>query len=92
MYITWEVASGQTETISATDELTMNYVMNLYSLNLNTNGLNYTNGAEGTINTTDSPYYFFFYTSWLMASGDDATTGGPNGTDVKAYDAMIARL
>lgn len=91
MYITWEVASGQTETIAATDELTMNYVMNLYSLNLNTNGNNYTNGAVGTLVSDTSPYYFFFYTSWLMASGDYATTGGPNGSALP-YDAMIARL
>jgi len=91
MYITWEVASTQTETITAvTDELTMNYVMNLYSLNLNTNGVNYTNGQAGTLNPSDNPFKFFFYTSWLMATGDVATGGPKNGST--PYDAFIADI
>ena len=93
MYITWEVASTQTETIADTDELTMNYVMNLYSLNLNTNGNNFTNNAVGTlepVTNTNQPFKFYFYTSWLMATGDVINGGPPSGST--PYDAFIANL
>lgn len=92
MYITWGVDAGQTETIGATDELTMSYVINLYAANLNTNGVNYTNGNPGALvpGTADSPWKFFFYTTWLMSSGDVATGGPDSGAG--PYDAMLGAL
>lgn len=80
-YITWNT-SAKTDVISASDELTMDVVLNLYSANLSTK----TGGALDVATAGDIP--FVWYVSWL--SSDPANSQPAD--NAKAYDAAKGNL